>query len=80
MSANKRIQVRAENPSGVCGKIEHMTVEELKERSVGNEFDGSCPACGHFHLTRAEIDTLEQKKITDSDHYKAMKQKAEAEQ
>lgn len=80
MSVHKRTQVRAENPSGVCGKIDHMTVEELKERSVGSEFDGSCPACGHFHLTRTEIEKLEQMKVTDSDHYKTMKAKAEAEQ
>lgn len=79
MSEKQRTQVRAENPSGVCGKLDHMTVEELKERSVGSEFDGSCPACGHFHLTRAEIDKLDQGKITETDHYKEMQENAEAE-
>ncbi len=78
MSKSDRIQVRAANPSGACGKLDHMTVEELKARSVGTEFDGTCPACGQFHLTRAEIDKIEQRKISESESYKAMKLEAEA--
>ncbi|MBU0961768.1 MAG: hypothetical protein KKD01_16130 [Proteobacteria bacterium] len=78
MSDKKRSLVRAENPSGACGKLDHMTVEELKARAVGDEFDGTCPACGQFHLTRAEIEKIEEKKITESESYKAMKTKAEA--
>jgi hypothetical protein len=79
MSHSKRTQVRAENPSGACGKLDHMTIEELKNRSVGSDFDGTCPACGQFHLNRAEIEKLEEQKITESESYKAMKQEAEAE-
>lgn len=78
MPDKKRSQVRAENPSGACGKLDHMTVEELKARAVGEEFDGTCPACGQFHLTRAEIEKIEEKKITESESYKAMKTEAEA--
>ena len=79
MPNKKRAQVRAENPTGACGKLDHMTVDELKARAVGDEFDGTCPACGKFHLTRAEIDKIERKKITESDSYKALKDEAEAE-
>jgi hypothetical protein len=78
MSDSRRPLVRAENPSGACGKLDHMTVEELKARAVGDEFDGTCPACGRFHLTRAEIEKLEEMKITESESYKAMKTEAEA--
>jgi Zn-finger nucleic acid-binding protein len=53
-----------------------MTVDELKARAVGEEFDGTCPACGKFHLTRAEIETIEREKVTDSEGYKAMKGEA----
>ena len=79
MSNTRRTQVRAENPSGACGKLDHMTVDELKARAVGEEFDGSCPACGQFHLTRAEIEKLEAEKVVDSESYKELKKEAEAE-
>lgn len=78
MPNTRRAQVRAENPSGACGKLDHMTVDELKMRAVGDEFDGTCPACGKFHLTRAEIDRIEREKVTDSASYKEMKTEAEA--
>jgi len=78
MSASTRTQVRAENPSGACGKIDHMTIDELKARAVGDEFDGTCPACGKFHLTRAEIEKIESMKVVDSESYKEMQSEAEA--
>lgn len=78
MVAGKRVQVRAENPCGACGLLDHMTVDELKARAVGDEFDGICPACGQFHLTRAEIEKIEKEKITESERYRNMKKEAEA--
>ena len=75
----KRVQVRAENPSGVCGYVDHMTIDELKARAVGEEFDATCPACGMFHLTREEIDKLNSEKVTQSKSYADMKQEAEEE-
>ena len=73
----RRPKVRAENPSGVCGKIEHMTIDELKDIAVGDSFDGRCPACGMFHLTREDIEMLEAVKISESEYYLEMKNKAE---
>ncbi|MGW8194417.1 MAG: hypothetical protein ACWGOX_09150 [Desulforhopalus sp.] len=78
MSNTRRVNVRAENPSGACGKIDHMTIDELKARAVGDDFDGTCPACGKFHLTRDEIIQLENQKVVESESYKAMKREAEA--
>jgi len=78
MSNKKRFLVRAENPSGACGLLDHMTVEELKVRAVGEEFDGTCPACGQFHLTRAEIEKIEKEKVINSESYRKMKSEAEA--
>lgn len=78
MPQHRRTQVRAENPSGACGKLDHMTIDELKARAVGDDFDGTCPACGKFHLTRAEIEKLEREKITLSESYKQMKEEVEA--
>jgi Zn-finger nucleic acid-binding protein len=76
-STEKRHQVRAENPSGACGYIEHMTIDELKARAVGEDFDATCPACGMFHLTKSEIDKLNSEKVTDSKSYANMKEQAE---
>lgn len=78
MPQRERTQVRAENPSGSCGKLDHMTIDELKDRAVGDDFDGTCPACGKFHLTRSEIDRLEREKVIHSESYKVMKGEAEA--
>ena len=78
MPNTQRPQVRAENPSGACGKLDHMTVDELKARAVGDEFDGTCPACGKFHLTRAEIEKIEREKVVDTESFKEMKAEAEA--
>lgn len=75
----KRVQVRAENPSGVCGYVDHMTIDELKARAVGEEFDATCPACGMFHLTREEIAILEKEKITRSKNYEDLRKEAEEE-
>lgn len=73
----KRVQVRAENPSGVCGYVDHMTIDELKSRAVGDEFDATCPACGMFHLTKDEINRINKEKVTQSKSYADLKQEAE---
>lgn len=72
-----RKKVRAENPTGACGYIRHMTIDELRERAVGEEFDATCPSCGMFHLTRDEIDQLNQKKVTESQDYEKLRNEAE---
>ncbi len=73
----KRVQVRAENPSGACGYIGHMTIDELKARAVGENFDATCPACGKFHLTREEIDKINSEKVSESKSYAEMRAEAE---
>ncbi len=78
MQKKERIQVRAENPGNSCGKIDHMTIDELKARAVDENFDGTCPACGKFHLTRAEIERLEKIRIADTEEYKKMEAQAMA--
>ncbi len=72
-----RPKVRAENPSGACGNIDHMTIDELKSLSVGEQFDGRCPSCGLFHLRRSDIERIESKKISSTSYYAEMKEQAE---
>ena len=73
----RRLEVRAENPKGLCGKIEHMTIDELKEIGVGDSVDGRCPACGMFPLTRNDIEMLEGVNIPEPEYYLEIKDKAE---
>ncbi len=81
MTANskkpKRKKVRAENPTGACGYIDHMTIDELRERAVGEEFDATCPSCGMFHLTRAEIEQLNSEKFTETKDFAKLRDEAE---
>ncbi len=72
----KKIKVRAECARCASGYVGHMTVAELKERAIGNEFDARCPECGQIHLTREEIEELERTKITQSEVYKKIIKKA----
>lgn len=72
-----RRKVRAENPTGACGYIDHMTIDELRERAVGEEFDATCPSCGMFHLTRNEIDMLNSEKFTESEDFAKLRDEAE---
>lgn len=73
----RRRKVRAENPTGACGYIDHMTIDELRERAVGEEFDATCPSCGMFHLTRQEIDLLNSEKFTESQDFAKLRDEAE---
>jgi len=75
----KRRQVRVENPSGACGYVGHMTVDDLKSRAVSDNVDGACPICGLVHLSHDEIVELERRKVTGSDRFNAISKEAEAE-
>jgi hypothetical protein len=74
----KRHQIRVTRTDSACGYVGHMTVEELKRVTVGDNFDASCPSCGRIHLTREEIEEIEGRKITDSKEYKETTKEAEA--
>ncbi len=73
----ERRKVRAESPSTACGYIGHMTVDELRERATGDEFDARCPVCRQIHLTREEIEELEKRKLTESEKFQEIKSEAE---
>jgi hypothetical protein len=73
-----RRQVRAENPSGACGYIGHLTADELKARTVGDNVDGTCPVCGMVHLSMDEIEELERQKVIESKRFNDIKDEAEA--
>ncbi len=73
-----RFLVRGIRPNSACGDIGHMTVDQLRERSVGEVMDGRCPACGRIHLSDEDIAEFEESKVKDSDRYKEILREAEA--
>jgi hypothetical protein len=73
-----RFLVRGIRPNTACGDIGHMTVDQLRLRSIGDVMDGRCPACGRIHLSDEDIAELEETKIVDSERYKTIQKEAEA--
>lgn len=78
MHLKQRIKVRGESLQCAGGYIGHLTVDELLERSVHGESNLSCPLCGRVHLSREEIDQLEERRIIYSERYRIIQQQAEA--
>lgn len=74
-----RTVVRVESPNCACGFVGHMTADELKQRAAHDDMDLSCPVCGLIHLSREEIEDLEQQKVVNSKRYREILRQAEAE-
>jgi hypothetical protein len=64
-----RTLIRAERLDTASGSIGHMTVDEIKARSIGNSINASCPECGRIHLTREEVEQAEMERITGGSAY-----------
>lgn len=71
-----RLKVRARFPLCVEGSVEHMTVDEILERSLDTGGDLSCPACGQIHLSREEIKRSEMERIVKSTRYQQLQEQA----
>ncbi|ABK19208.1 hypothetical protein [Syntrophobacter fumaroxidans] len=74
-----KIKVRAERVDTKCGYIGHMTVDEIRERTVGEFINVACPECGEIHLTVEEKEAAERKRITETSKYVRIKEEAEQE-
>ncbi len=77
MTNEGRKRVRAERVDTMCGALGHMTVDEIRERIVGENVNVTCPECGTIHLTREEAEEAAMKKITSSARYHKIKAEAE---
>lgn len=75
----KRTKVRAERVDTRCGSFGHMTVDEIRERMVGDTINVTCPECGEIHLTREEAEAAEERKIRNSLKYAKIQSEAEGE-
>lgn len=77
--SKKRTEVRAERVDTKCGSVGHMTADEIKRRSIGENVNVTCPECGEIHLTEEDACEAAQKKITETPRYKQIKDEAEEE-
>ncbi|MBI4798291.1 MAG: hypothetical protein HY794_06070 [Desulfarculus sp.] len=77
--SKERSKVRAERVDTKCGSIGHMTADEIKGRTIGDEVEMTCPECGEIHLTVEDACEAAQKKISETAKYKKIKSEAEAE-
>ena len=74
----KRHVVRVTSPDTACGYVGHMTVDQLKEVAVDDNFEANCPVCGMIHLTADEIAEVEAKRLTESTEYREKARQAQA--
>ena len=72
-----KTQVRAERVDTKCGSIGHMTVDEIKKRTIGEYVNVTCPECGEIHLTAEDAEEAARKKITKTSKYRKIKTEAE---
>jgi predicted nucleic acid-binding Zn-ribbon protein len=77
MTKESRRKVRAERVDTRCGALAHMTVDEIRERIIGESVNVTCPECGAIHLTREEAEEADMKKISSSARYRKIKAEAE---
>jgi hypothetical protein len=70
-------RVRAERIDTKCGAANHMTVDEIKARLIGNQVNVTCPECGEIHLTVEDAEAAERKKLSATARYAEIKSQAE---
>lgn len=75
--SEKKFKVRAERVDTKCGYIGHMTVDEIKERSIGEFINVACPECGEIHLTVEEKEAAEMRRVTETSKFVRIKTEAE---
>ncbi|MHC1743019.1 MAG: hypothetical protein AB9873_08310 [Syntrophobacteraceae bacterium] len=73
----KKTKVRVERVDTKCGAVAHMTVDEIKERIIGESVNVTCPECGAIHLTREDAEEAATKRISGSPRYKKIRLEAE---
>jgi 4-hydroxy-3-methylbut-2-en-1-yl diphosphate synthase IspG/GcpE len=55
-----------------------MTVDQIRERTVGENVNVACPECGEIHLTLEEVEEAEARRITSTRRFQKIKEEAEA--
>jgi len=73
----KKKGIKAEAVDTACGKIPHMTVDQLAARLQIESRELRCPACGRVHLTEEDVQKAEAVLLSESERFKEIKTQAE---
>lgn len=74
---SKKKGIKAEAADTVCGKIPHMTVDQLAARLSIESRELRCPACGRIHLTDDDVKRAEDVLLSDTERFREIKTEAE---
>lgn len=66
------VRVRARRVDTKCGLFGHMTVDEIRERTIGDQLNVTCPECGEIHLTVEEAEAASLRRVRDSARFKRL--------
>lgn len=65
-------RVRARRVDTRCGLLGHMTVDEIRERIIGDQINVTCPECGEIHLTVEDAEGAAARKVRNSARFKKL--------
>ncbi|MEJ5365642.1 MAG: hypothetical protein WHS86_11100 [Desulfosoma sp.] len=65
-------RVRARRVDTKCGFLGHMTVDEIRERIIGDQLNVTCPECGEIHLTQEDAEAAGARRVRDSARFKRL--------
>ncbi|MDR3569111.1 MAG: hypothetical protein P4L43_13870 [Syntrophobacteraceae bacterium] len=80
MSAGRDVKkkgVKVEAVDTACGKVPHMTVDQLVERFRIESRELHCPACGRIHLTDEDAKNAEAMLFSETERFQQIKAEAE---
>ena len=66
----RRRMIRAERVDTAPGCIGHMTIDEIRTRTLSADVSFACPACGRTHMTVEEKEEAELQRVIDSLRYR----------
>ena len=72
--------VMVEAADTLCGKIPHMTVDQLAARLNIESRELRCPSCGRIHLNAEDASKAEETLYRDSQRFKEIEKQAEGEE
>ena len=75
--SKERSKVRVKRVDTTCGSVDHMTVDEIKERTMGGDVELACPECGEVHLTPEDACEAAERRVTETRRYQKIKSQAE---
>ncbi len=73
----KKKGIKAEAVDTACGKIPHMTVDQLAARLSIESRELRCPACGRVHLTDDDVKRAEDLLLSDTERFREIKTQVE---